>query len=52
MEQAIPRGYSSSPNSPPGFTVALKSPPITFMKDSLFTGNLLKAPPTPTGLGG
>jgi hypothetical protein len=66
MEQAIPRVYSRKSKFPPWFSHTLrhyiykknyfhrrfKNKPITFKTDSLFTGNMLKAPSSPTGLGG
>jgi hypothetical protein len=63
MEQAIPRGYSRKSKFPPWFShttllrriisVAIKrNLRITFTTDSLFTGNLLKALSSLTGLGG
>jgi hypothetical protein len=67
MEQAIPRGYNCKSKFPPWFTHTLihystkkkyshrrlkRNLLITFMTDSLFTENLLKAPSSPTGLAG
>jgi hypothetical protein len=67
IEQAIPCGYSCKSKFPHWFSYTLKcyfakknyfhrrfkkKPPDYFRTGSPITGNLLKAPSSPTGLGG